>query len=185
MGTGMNIYVEINNYNNPNPSDFTITHNALYWRFETYQYAESIGATGNYGCRNQIELKGMTRSVIAGNYINGQWACANSGTPIIMAGSAIDSTIRSNNITASAGGCAIAGTGNGTGMASYSVGGNRILLTNNLLYNLGRTLFNAGCCGLGARLFEMDSSPTNVTIVNNTFGPITDGGGFYFPVDSV
>jgi hypothetical protein len=181
MGMAMNIYTEINNHNNPNPSDFTITHNALYWPIKTYQYAKSIGATGNYGCRNQIELKGMTRSVIAGNYINGQWACANAGGAIIFAGSTIDSTIRSNLITASAAGFAIAGTGNGTGIASYSVGSNRILVANNLLYNLGRTLFNAGCCGLGATLFEMDSSPTNVTIVNNTFGPITDGGGFYYP----
>jgi len=183
-GSAMDIYVEVNNHSNPNPVDFTITHNYLYWPYSiTYRYAVSIGS---YGCRNQIEMKGMTRGLIAGNYINGQWACANSGNAILTFNN-VDLTIKSNYITNSTSGFGLNGSGNSSGMASYSSSGNRILVSNNLLHNLGRTLFQAGGGGLGADAIEMDSSPSNVTIANNTFGPIGNDNpvgpypGYFYP----
>jgi len=183
-GMAMTFYVEVNNHANPNPYDFTLTHNSLYWPYSlTYPWAVSIGS---YGCRNQIEYKGMTRGLIAGNYINGQWACANTGNAVLTF-NAVDLTIQSNYITNSASGFGLSGTGNSNGMAAYSSSGNRILVSNNLLYNLGRSLFQAGGGGLGADAIEMDSSPSNVTIANNTFGPIGNDNpvgpypGYFYP----
>ena len=185
-GMAMDIYVEVNNHSNPNPYDFTVTHNALYWPYNsTYPYAVSIGS---YGCRNQMEFKGMARGLIAGNYINGQWACANTGNAILTF-NAIDLTVQSNYITNSASGFGLNGTGNSSGMASYSSSANRILVNNNLLFNLGRSLFQAGGGGIGAQAIEMDSSPSNVTITNNTFGPIGNDNplltpryqGYFYP----
>jgi len=182
MGMAMNIYVEVNNHAEPNAHDFTITHNYLYWPYSTtYPYAVSIGG---YGCRDQIEFKGVTRSVITGNYINGQWACANTGNAILTF-NAVDLTIQSNYITNSASGFGLSGTGNGNALGSYSSSGNRIAVSNNLLFNLGRTLYQAGGQGVGAPVIEMDSSPSNVSFTNNTVGPIGNDAqgypGYYFP----
>ena len=184
MGMSMSIYVEVNNTAIPNPNDFTITHNDLYWPYATtYPYAVSIGT---YGCRNQIELKGVTRAAINGNYINGQWACGNTGNAILMF-NAVDTTIQSNLITKSASGFGLSGLFNAIYMSSHTSSGNRILVNNNLLYDLGRTLYHAGGGGLGAPIIEMESAPDNLTFTNNTIGPIGNdnvaGGvpGFYYP----
>ena len=184
QGMAMDIYVEVNNHGNPNPADYTITHNFLYWPYTTtYPYAVAIGG---YGCRNQIEEKGMTRELIAGNYINGQWACANTGDAILTF-NAVDLTITNNYVTNSAAGIGVNGTGNGASMNIYSSSANRITVSNNLLYNLGRSLYQAGGGGFGAPAIEMESSPSNLTVVNNTFGPIGNDNpvgqnlGFFYP----
>jgi len=183
MGMAMDIYVEVNNHAEANPNDFTVTHNYLYWPYSTtYPYAAAIGT---YGCRNQIEHKGMLREIISGNYINGQWACANSGNAILTF-NAVDVAIRSNYVTNSASGFGLNGTGNSAAqVGSYISSANRISVSNNVLYSLGRGRYQAGGPGVGAPAFEMATSPSNVTITNNTIGPIDNDAsgvpGYYYP----
>ena len=179
-GMAMNLYVEIVDPNTPAAAvahDFTVTHNAFYWPYNpTYPYAVAIGG---YGCRNQIEYKGMIRSQISGNVVNGQWACANSGAAFLMSGygTITDVTISSNYITKATTVVDIAGEGNAVPMSHFS-SANRFLITNNLADDLGRGLYEAGGGGLGTSVLDMDTAASNVTLSNNTIiGPIADNNG--------
>lgn len=177
-GMAMNLYLESNNPNNPAvPHDFTVTHNSFHWPYDTtYPYSVAVGT---YGCRNQIEYKGMIRSRISGNYINGQWACGNSGAAILMSGygTITDVTIKSNYITKATTVLNIAGLGNANSVVSHYSTANRFLVTNNLAENLGRGLYQAGGGGLGTSFLDMDTSATNVIVTNNTVGPFANQNG--------
>lgn len=178
-GMAMNLYVESNNSNNPFvPFDFTVTHNTFYWPYNpTYDYAVKIGS---YGCRNQIEYKGMARSRLSGNYINGQWACGNSGAAFLMLGYAAitDITISSNYITKATTLFGVAGEGNANGVSPHYRAGNRFLITNNLADDLGRGKYQAGGGGLGTSVLDIDTSASNITFENNTvIGPISNHNG--------
>jgi hypothetical protein len=171
MGMPMSIYVEQVNFLAPTAHDFTITRNALYWPPATLTYAQAIGS---YGCRNQIESKGLNKVVVQGNYINGQWACANTGAAIMFVGWNQDVKVVSNIVR---NGVTLFALG---GVVPHQWGGvagtgNRYLISNNLAYDLNRVKNQAGGGGFGASVLEIEAAVNNVTLVNNTVGPITAG----------
>ena len=174
-GMAMNIYAEVNNHFNPSPADYTVTHNTLYWPLSTLAYAQEVG----YGaCRNQAEWKGSERLLFKGNFINGQWSCENTGVTILLSGSPVDDMIQSNYLVNVAQPFATTGTGSESGSVGYYTGGNREIFTNNVAYAVGRSTWQAGGGGLIMAIMELDSTPSNLWMTNNTIGPIDDAGGF-------
>lgn len=155
--------------------DMTLTKNSFYWPQNTFSYALSLIG---YGCRDQVEFKSGIRVLVRGNYHNGQWACADTGTAIQLLGlgATTDVTIASNIITNSASGIAASGAGELYQPLPRQVFGNRLAITNNLLYNLGRGPRNAGGGGAGTQFFATGTGFTNVSITNNTvIGPFATG----------
>ena len=187
-GIGEPLYVEVNNHSNPTPYDFTVTHNDFYMTLAELAYAKALNAVGHYDTcgRAMVEFKGMTRGLISGNYINGQGACSNNGAPFLGI-NVVDYTATSNYITNSASVFTIVGDNTGSGgLQAFSSVSNRIALTNNIAFNLGFTNYFAGGGGMPIA-FQMQSSPQNVFILNNTIGPIADDNtalgvaGYYDP----
>lgn len=181
-GMAMDIYVEQTNFTHIPAHDFTITHNYLYYPYETYTWASDPTAFPyGYACRNQIEFKGMARAKMAGNYINGAWACANTGAPFLFIGFNSDLAIKSNLITNAPAMFALGGL---FPHAPGPVGatGNRYLISNNIGYNLSRLKagnFQAGGGGLVAPILEIDAAVNNINMVNNTIAPVETGNWFY------
>jgi hypothetical protein len=173
---GEPIYVEVNNHINPNPNDFTITHNATYMSPAEMAYMQALNVNGACS-RARIELKGISNGLIEGNFLNGQGACANIGPSILLLNS-VDAVVRSNLITRSAGIFSFIGSNTATSTQSFVSSSNRMAVVNNYAYNLGRTLFG-GQGGGNSELFDLESGIDNLSITNNTIGTMSDVGGAY------
>ena len=176
MGIDEPVYLEINKHFNPNPYDVTVTHNSLYTPLGTLAYSKA----GSFRCgRAKIELKGVNRGLVSGNFISGQWACSNFGAPI-LAWSSNEFSVTSNYIQNSASVFGLIGSALIYNTSSSAVA-NRVRLSNNYAFSLGFSNFFAG--GGGSPVFlETEASVNNLSISNNTVGVIGDGGGSFDPI---
>jgi hypothetical protein len=137
----------------------------------------------NYTARQIWEIKTGRQYRIRGNVFEGYWGQFNEGPAIFLSnrasepvqdgrGGISDILIQSNIIRHGSHGISCQGTAQTPYDSSNAV--TRVLIDNNLVYDLNRFKYQNGSYGPGLQANYMSFVPgcSNVTITHNTFGPI-------------
>lgn len=153
------------------PSDIEIKNN-IFSKSLTWKVTDPSYQGIHWSIKNHLELKNARRVLIDQNFFQHNWTDAQQGWSILITprnqyGNAPwsiteDITVSNNIIRSTAQGVAMAGMDN----AYPSQRTNRILIKNNLLYDIGGDTWRGR--GSAEGLFQMVRGPRNVTIEHNT-----------------
>ncbi len=182
-GVGEGFYVDAL-YSNYANDDVTYTHNHNIWP-KNYFTGDPNWVGWRFDVRQHFEMKRGHRYNLTGNVFSYSWSFQNDDPAIFVSGrpqylpeslssGITDVTIRSNIIRHGREGVncmGISPSDNGLGDLDPQIT-SRVSITNNLMYDLGRSLYcdYISCPGFQSPYFVIRPGCQNVTIRNNTGG---------------
>jgi hypothetical protein len=164
--------------------DLTYTHNHHIWP-KNY-FVSDPANQWRYEVRQHWETKRLHRGLVKGNLFSYSWSYQNDGPAIFMSSRSpyitqpandgiSDIRVESNIVSHSRSGieCMGGNTLDNGGGGPEAAPGKRIVITNNLMFDLGRWKYcdTVSCPGLGSIYFANRPGCQDLVIENNTAGP--------------